>query len=125
MREAFRFFGDVHKQYLWLHIIVVLLLLFTSLFWFILPFYIVIYGNYEPSFILRILLLFFLCIFPSIFITIHCWFISYAAAKKWVEQKPGQKKWAWLFIFQSMAFIIVIIFTISIYVLFSMMELAL
>ncbi|WP_332645439.1 hypothetical protein [Lysinibacillus sp. 54212] len=122
MKEALRFYGEVHKQYWWLHFIVLILLLFTSLFWYVLPFYIVSYGNYDPSFLIRIILLLFLFIFPSVFITFHCWFISFAAAKKWVEQKPEKKKWAWLFIFQTMAYVIVILFTVLIYSMFSVVD---
>ena len=118
MKEAFHFYRDIHRQYWWLHVLFSILLLLTSVFWFVLPFYIVNYGDYEPTLLLKMVCILFLCIVPSIFITLHCWFISFIAAKKWLEQKGGQSLVLSLIRFQAMAFFVVLIFTVIIYTLF-------
>lgn len=122
MKEALRFCGDVHKQYYWFHITAAMLLLLTSLFWYVIPLYIISYGDFASSFLLRIFLLFLLNLYPSFFMTIHCWFISFGAAKKWVEQQPEKNKWIWLLIFQSIAYMMVILFTVFINSLFSVID---
>ncbi len=122
MKEAFRFYGSMQRQYIWLHAIFSLVLLMTSVFWFVLPFYIVNYGNYQPTFTLKVLCGIFLCVFPSIFITLHCWFISFAAAKRWCRRKEGESFMRWFMRFQAMAFFVVIGFTFAIYFLFLVID---
>ena len=122
MKEAFHFYRSIHRKYLWLHVFFLIFLLLTSVFWFVLPFYIVNYGDYEPTLLLKVLCILFLCIFPSVFITIHCWFISFIAAKKWREQKVGESFIVWLIRFQAMAFLVVLVFTVIIYALFLIID---
>ncbi|MEO4052609.1 hypothetical protein [Solibacillus sp. CAU 1738] len=123
MKSAFTFYGKVHREYWWLHAIFFVILTITSVFWFILPFFIVSYGYYEPSLILNIILALFLLVSPSMFITLHCWFISYNAAKRWELQYPQENRWLWLVIFQTMAFLVVILFTFIIFSLFFFIDL--
>ena len=122
MKEAFHFYRNIHRQYLWLHALFSILLLSTSVFWFVLPFYIVNYGDYEPTMLLKMVCILFLCIFPSIFITLHCWYISFIAAKKWLEHKGGESFILVLIRFQAMAFFVVLVFTAVIYVLFLLID---
>lgn len=122
MKEAFQFYGDIHRRYLWLHVIFSLVLIMTSVFWFVLPLYIVNYGNYQPSFALSVACGIFLCVFPSIFITLHCWFISFAAAKSWSRREAGESLLRWMMRFQAMAFMVVIGFTSVIYFLFLVID---
>ena len=122
MEEAFHFYRGIHRQYVWLHVIFSIFLLVTSIFWFVLPFYVVNYGDYEPTLLLKFVSVLFLCIFPPIFITLHCWIISFIAAKKWSEQKIGESFIVWLICFQAMAFLVVLIFTIIIYALFLLID---
>lgn len=122
MREAFQFYGNMHRRYLWLHVIFSLVLIMTSVFWFVLPLYIVNYGNYQPTFALSVVCGIFLCVFPSLFITLHCWFISFAAAKRWSKRKEGESLLRWMMRFQSMAFMVVIGFTSIIYFLFLVID---
>jgi hypothetical protein len=122
MKEAFQFYGDVHRKYLWLHVIFSLVLVMTSVFWFVLPFYIVNYGNYEPTFMLNVACGIFLCVFPSFVITLHCWFISFEAAKSWIMRKEGESLLRWFMRFQAMAFLVVIGFTSIIYLLFLVID---
>ena len=122
MKEAFHFYRSIHRQYLWLHVLFLILLLLTSVFWFVLPFYIVNYGDYEPTLLLKVVCILFLVVFPSVFITLHCWFISFIAAKKWREQK-GEERFVLLLIrFQAMAFFVVLVFTCIIYSLFLLID---
>ncbi len=123
MREAFYFYGQVHKQYLWLHVVSFFALAVTSVFWFILPLYIVNYGNYEATWLLNISSALFLCTIPSSIITIHCWVISFSAAKKWCERKRHEHFWMWLFRFQAMAFFIATAFLSVILGLFFIIDL--
>ena len=122
MKEAFSFYRGIHRQYLWLHVLFSILLLVTSVFWFVLPFYIVNYGDYEPTLLLKVVCILFLCVFPSVFITLHCWFISFIAAKKWRELKGGESFVRLLMRFQAMAFFVVVIFTAIIYSLFLIID---
>ena len=122
MKEAFHFYRGIHRQYLWLHALFLILLLLTSVFWFVLPFYIVNYGDYEPTLLLKVVCILFLVVFPSVFITLHCWFISFIAAKKWREQK-GEERFVLLLIrFQAMAFFVVLVFTCIIFSLFLLID---
>ena len=122
MKEALHFYRGIHRQYLWLHALFLILLLLTSVFWFVLPFYIVNYGDYEPTLLLKVVCILFLVVFPSVFITLHCWFISFIAAKKWREQK-GEERFVLLLIrFQAMAFFVVLVFTCIIYSLFLLID---
>ena len=118
MKEAFHFYRSIHRQYWWLHVLFSLVLLLTSVFWFVLPFYIIYYGDYEPTFLLKLVCIAVLCMFPSVFLTLHCWFISFIAAKKWCEYKSEESFIRWLIRFQAMAFVVVLVFTAVIYVLF-------
>jgi len=118
MKEAFHFYRSIHRQYWWFHALFSILLLLTSVFWFELPFYIVNYGDYEPTLLLKLGCIVFLCIFPSVFVTLHCWLISFIAAKKWREHKDEESFVLTFVSFQSMAFFIVLVFTAAIYVLF-------
>ena len=122
MKEAFHFYRGIHRQYLWLHVLFLILLLLTSVFWFVLPFYIVNYGDYEPTLLLKVVCILFLVVFPSVFITLHCWFISFIAAKKWREQKGGERFVLLLIRFQAMAFFVVVVFTAIIYSLFLIID---
>ena len=122
MKEAFHFYRSIHRQYWWLHVFFSLVLLLTSVFWFVLPFYIVNYGDYEPTLLLKLVCIAFLCIFPSAFVTLHCWWISFIAAKKWREHKGEERFGLWLIRFQAMAFFVVLIFTAVIYVLFFLID---
>ncbi|MEK4229372.1 hypothetical protein [Solibacillus sp. FSL H8-0538] len=117
MRAAFKYYGQIHREYLWLHAIFTTVLAVTSVFWFILPFFIFNYGYYTPIFPLQLFFVLVLFVFPSLFVTLHCWFISFRAAKKWLEQHPHESLWKWFLCFQSMAFFVVIIFTSIIYTL--------
>ena len=118
MKEAFYFYRGIHRQYWWFHVLFSVVLLLTSVFWFVLPFYIVNYGDYEPTLLLKLGCIVFLCIFPSVFVTLHCWLISFIAAKKWREHKDEESFVLTFVSFQSMAFFIVLVFTAAIYVLF-------
>lgn len=115
MKVAFKYYGQIHRDYLWLHAIFIVILMITSVFWFILPLFIFSYGNYIPSFPVQLVLMMFLFIFPSIIVTLHCWVISFHAAVKWQKQHPGENLWKWLLRFQSMAFGVVIVFSTIIY----------
>lgn len=115
MRTAFRYYGKVHREYLWLHVIYFCVLLVTSVFWFILPLYIFYYGQYAPTMPLQIFLMGVLFMIPSITVTLPSWFISFQAACKWVKQYPGENKWKWFLRFQAMAFCVVYSFTIVIF----------
>ncbi|WP_431030290.1 hypothetical protein [Lysinibacillus sp. LZ02] len=122
MREAFHFYKDVHRQYLWLHVIYAMFLIMTSMFWFVLPFYIVNYGDYEPTLPLKFVCIIFLCIFPSIIVTFHCWFISFTAAKRWRDRRTEESVIGWLIRFQAMAFSIVVVYICIIYSLFLIID---
>lgn len=122
MKDAFSFYGKVHREYWWLHTIFFVILTITSVFWFIFPFFIISYGYYEPTLLLRIFLAMFLLVSPSICITFHCWFISYDAAKRWEVKYPEENRWMWFIIFQLMAFFVVIMFTTIIYALFFLID---
>ncbi len=122
MKDAFSFYGKVHREYWWLHTIFFVILSITSVFWFIFPFFVVSYGYYEPTVALKIILSLILIVSPSIFVTLHCWFISYHAAKRWEIKYPEENRWLWLMIFQTMAFFVVILFTLIIYSLFFLID---
>lgn len=122
MKDAFSFYGEINREYWWLHTIFFAILAITSVFWFIFPFFVISYGYYEPTVSLKIILGFILIISPSIFITLHCWFISYNAAKRWELKYPEENRWQWLIIFQTMAFFVVIMFTLIIYSLFYLID---
>ena len=122
MKEAFHFYRSIHRQYWWLHVLFSVVLLLTSVFWFVLPFYIVNYGDYEPTLLLKLVCIAFLCIFPSVFVTLHCWLISFIAAKKWREYKDGESFVLSLIRFQAMAFFVVLVSTAVIYVLFLLID---
>lgn len=111
MRTAFKYYGQVHREYLWIHVIYFCVLLVTSAFWFILPFYIFYYGQYTPNFILQLLLMAVLLLVPVAVVTLPSWFISFRAACKWATKHPGQCKWRWLLRFQGMAMFVVVSFT--------------
>lgn len=111
MRTAFKYYGQVHREYLWIHIIYFCVLLVTSVFWFILPFYIFYYGQYPPNIPLQIALMGLLLLVPPAVVTLPSWFISFQAAGKWVTEYPDESKWRWLLRFQAMAFFVVVTFT--------------
>lgn len=115
MRTAFKYYGQVHREYMWLHGIFTVFLALTSVFWFIVPLFIFSYGYYPPTVPLQLLFVLLLFVFPSIFVTLHCWFISFQAARKWQEKHPHENLWKWLIRFQSMAYFVVIAFTSVIY----------
>ncbi|MEG0383788.1 hypothetical protein [Solibacillus cecembensis] len=112
---ALKLFRQTHLEYLWLHFLMAVVLIFTSVFWFVLPYFIISYGNYTPSIWLQSFLLVALFIIPSLLITLHCWFINFQAAQKWKKEHPDENMWRWVFRFQSFTFIIVISFTAIIY----------
>ena len=122
MKEAFHFYRSIHRQYWWLHVLFSVVLLLTSVFWFVLPFYIIYYGDYEPTLLLKLFCIAFLCIFPSVFVTLHCWLISFIAAKKWREHKSEESFFLTLLYFQTMAFFVVFVFTAIIYLLFLLID---
>ena len=114
------FYGSIQRQFIWLHSIFVILLLLTSLYWFIVPYFIVQYGNFDPNIFVSIILALIICISPTLFTTLHCWFISLYAARKWA--KVGGSVAKWVIIFQSFAMSISIIFTVIIFSLFVLID---
>ena len=115
MQAALKFLRQAHLDYLWLHFLVAVVLVFTSVFWFVVPYFIISYGKYTPSTLQQILILGTLYTAPSFLITLHCWFINFKAALKWKEMHPDVSIWAWLLRFQSITILIVIAFTSIIY----------
>ncbi|MER1987705.1 MAG: hypothetical protein ABS949_03730 [Solibacillus sp.] len=111
MRTAFKYYRQVHREYLWIHVIYLCVLLVTSVFWFILPFYIFYYGQYPPNIPLQLLFMGLLLLIPAAVVTLPSWFISFQAACKWAIKHPGACKWRWLLRFQAMAFSVVVMFT--------------
>lgn len=119
MREAITFYGDVHRKFIWLHSIVVVLLIVTSVYWFIVPYFIVQYGNFHASFLGQIALALLICVTPSIVTTLHCWVISFYAARKWSKNGSFVK---WLLVFQSFAITVSVTFTAVILSLFVVID---
>ena len=115
MQAAFRYFRQTHLEYRWLHFLAAVVLVFTSVFWFVVPYFIISYGKYTTTALQQILILGTLYTAPSFLITLHCWFINFKAAMKWKENHPDESFWHWLLRFQSITIIIVIIFTSIIY----------
>jgi hypothetical protein len=110
LQAAFQYFRQAHQQYLWLHVIVAIVLMITSVFWFVLPYYIVSYGLFETvmeQFVFFIVLF----LWPSLLITLHCWFINFQAAVNWKKNHPNESVWRWMIKFQSITIVIVIVFT--------------
>ncbi|MER2127903.1 hypothetical protein NSQ62_08545 [Solibacillus sp. FSL H8-0523] len=115
MQTALKYFRQTHLDYLWLHFLVAVVLVFTSVFWFVVPYFIISYGKYSPSTLQKILILGTMYTAPSFLITLHCWFINLKAALKWKEKHPDGSIWTWLLRFQSITIVIVIVFTSIIY----------
>lgn len=124
MREAIRFYGGVHRDFWWLNFSVVVILILTSVYWFVIPFYIVQYGAFEPSFLMKMGLALFICVAPAIILTLHCWVISFVAARKWIANTKlvGKSMLRWWLIFQSITLTIAICFTAIILVLFFVVD---
>lgn len=83
MQAALKHYRQTHSEYLWLHILAAVVLVFTSVFWFVLPYFMIHYGKYTTNVFQQSLLLIALYTIPSIFITLHCWFINFKAALRW------------------------------------------
>lgn len=115
MEAAFKYFRKTHQDYLWLHFLVSVVLVFTSVFWFVVPYFIISYGKYSVSTWQQVMLLGALYTAPSLIITLHCWFINFKAAMKWKENHPEESGWRWLMRFQTITILIVIVFTSIIY----------
>lgn len=115
MQAALKYLRQTHLEYLWLHFLVAVVLIVTSVFWFVVPYFIISYGNYTITTLQQIFILGTLYSAPSFFITLHCWFINFKAALKWKESHPEESIWRWLLRFQSITIVIVIIFTSIIY----------
>lgn len=110
LQTALKYFRQAHLEYLWLHFLVAIVLIVTSVFWFILPYYIISYGLFE-TFLQQFTFVLALFLVPSFFITLHCWFINMKAALKWKENHPNENVMRWVLKFQSITIAIVIIFT--------------
>lgn len=123
VRTAFRYYGQVHREYMWLHIIYFCVLLVTSVFWFILPLYIFYYGQYQANVPLQLMLLGVLFLIPTVVVTLHCWFISFQAACKWAKQFPNESKWKWVLRFQAMAFFVASSFIVTIFTMMFFIDL--
>lgn len=124
MREAIRFYGGVHRDFWWLNFSVVVILMLTSVYWFVVPFYIVQYGAFEPSLLMKMGLALFICVAPAIIVTLHCWVISFVAARKWIGNTKlvGRSMLRWWLIFQSVTLTIAVSFTAIILVLFFVVD---
>ena len=124
MKEAIRFYGGVHRDFWWLNFTVIVLLIITSVYWFVVPFYIVNYGAFEPNVWMRLLLALFICVAPAIVVTLHCWIISFVAARKWMSKTKivGKSMLRWWLIFQSFTLSIAIGFTAIILCLFFIVD---
>ena len=107
---AFKYFKKAHLDYLWLHFIVAFVLFVTSVFWFVLPYYIVSYGIFE-TYVEQLPYFIGLFLLPSIIVTLHCWFINFKAAVYWKKNHPNDSVWRWMVKFQSFTIAIVIVFT--------------
>lgn len=115
MEAALKYFRQTHHEYLWLHFLVAVVLIFTSVFWFVVPYFIISYGKYTISIWQQVMLLCALYTAPSLIITLHCWFINFKAAMKWKENHPEVSFWRWLVRFQSITVIVAVVFTSIIY----------
>lgn len=124
MREAIQFYRDVHRDFLWLHFAFIIILLYTSVYWFITPIYIVQYGAFEPTIMLKILLAITICVLPALVVTLHCWLISFIAAKKWIVNTKimSQSVLRWWLIFQTVSIFVVVGFTTIILALFLVVD---
>lgn len=124
MREAIRFYGGVHREFWWLNFSVVILLILTSMYWFVVPFYIVHYGAFEPGIMMKAGLAMFICVAPAIVVTLHCWVISFVAARKWMAKTKlvGKSMLRWWLIFQSFTLSIAICFTAVILLMFFIVD---
>lgn len=110
LQAALQYFRKAHLDYLWLHAIVAVVLIVTSVFWFVIPYFIITYGLYNTIFE-QLLFIFVLILMPSLIITLHCWFINFKAALNWKKNHPSESVWRLVFKFQSITIVIVIIFT--------------
>lgn len=117
MQAVLKFYRQIHLEYLWLHFLVAVVLAFTSVFWFVLPYFMISYGQYTTTVIEQTFLLMALFVLPSIIITLHCWFINFQAALKLKRDYPHESAVRWVFRFQSMTIVIVVMFTSVIYTL--------
>lgn len=115
MQAALKYYRQTHLDYLWLHFLVAVVLMVTSVFWFVLPYFIINYGQYTTTIFGQLVLLLSLFVFPSLLITLHCWFINFQAALNWKRNHPHENVWHWFFKFQTITFIIVVAFTTIIY----------
>ncbi|AMO85671.1 hypothetical protein MKY07_10145 [Solibacillus sp. FSL W7-1472] len=115
MQAALKHYRQTHSEYLWLHILAAVVLVFTSVFWFVLPYFMIHYGKYTTNVFQQSLLLIALYTIPSIFITLHCWFINFKAALRWKKSYPKECVWRWSLRFQFITISIVVLFTSVIY----------
>lgn len=115
MQAALKYYRKVHSEYLWLHFLVAVVLVFTSVFWFVLPYFVISYGKYTITAFQQLLSIVALYTIPAFFITLHCWFINFKAARRWKRRNPHENVWSWFIKFQSITFLIVVLFTSVIY----------
>ena len=110
LQAAYKYFRQAHVDYLWLHSIVAVVLIVTSVFWFVLPYYIVSYGLFE-TIVEQLLYSMALLLLPSVLITLHCWFINFKAAVNWRENYPNVSVWHWVVRFQFITIVIVNVYS--------------
>lgn len=115
VQAAFKYYRKVHSEYLWLHFLVAVVLVFTSVFWFVLPYFVISYGKYTITVFQQLLSVIALFTIPAFLITLHCWFINFKAALRWKKRNPNEKVWSLVFKFQSITILIVMLFTSVIY----------
>ena len=115
VEAALKYYRQVHSEYLWLHLVVAIVLLFTSVFWFVLPYFVISYGKYTTTTFQQVGILMGLYTFPSLIVTLHCWFINFKAALRWKKENPHECVWRWSIKFQTITIFIVILFTSVIY----------
>ena len=115
VQAALKYYRQTHLEYLWLHFLVAVVLIVTSVFWFILPYFMISYGNYTTTIFQQTLIIIGLYTAPSLLITLHCWFINFKAALKWKSNHPEESIWRVCLKFQLITIIIVIGFTTIIY----------
>ncbi|MGN7477294.1 hypothetical protein ACTHOQ_05520 [Solibacillus silvestris] len=111
MQAALKYYRQVHSEYLWLHFLVAVVLVFTSVFWFVLPYFMINYGNYSTTAFQQLLILIALYTVPSFIVTMHCWFINFKAALRWKKSYPEESVWRWFLKFQSITFLTVVLFS--------------
>ena len=115
MQAALKYYRKVHSEYLWLHFLVAVVLVFTSVFWFVLPYFVISYGKYTITVFQQLLTVIALFTIPAFLVTLHCWFINFKAALRWKKRNPKENVWSLVFKFQSITILIVMLFTSVIY----------